>query len=380
MQTAIGHRPLRALALALAGLGALVVLLGPERAPAQSALERFNEIQGKLDDAEHREGVLTTTISAYNDRIDSLRGDIAELRNREAVVEAELTRIQNELTAAENRLAELRARLRRSLEILSQRLVDIYKSNEPDALTVILESDGFGDLLERDEYLQRIENMESGVIVRVRDLRDQTETAVEQITIARDEVAAKEAELEKTRSQLQSRNSELASARSKQQKALASTREDRKHLEGDLSEVSKQVQEQLSGSSSPLPAGPIQGGSAGFIWPVNGPVTSGFGYRWGRMHEGVDIGVPSGTPIRAAKAGSIELAGPTGGYGNYTCIDHGGGLSTCYAHQSSFAKTSGSIAQGEILGYVGCTGHCFGDHLHFEVRINGSATDPMGYL
>lgn len=380
MQTSIAHRPLRAFAFALAGLGALAVLLAPSHAPAQSALERFNDIQGKLNEVEDREGVLTTTISRYNDRIDSLRGEIADLRNREAVVEKELARIQAELSAAEARLAELRARLQRSLEILSQRLVDIYKSNEPDALTVILESDGFGDLLERDEYLQRIQNMESGVIVRVRDLRDQTETTVEQITVARDEVAAKERELEQTRTQLESRNAELAAARTKQQSALGSVREQKKELEGDLSEVSKQVQEQLAGASSPLPAGPIQGAAGGFIWPVSGPITSGFGPRWGRVHEGIDIAAPGGTPIRAAKTGRIVIAAPTGGYGNYTCLDHGGGLSTCYAHQSGFARTSGSINQGEVLGYVGNTGASFGNHLHFEIRVNGAATDPMGYL
>ena len=70
-----------------------------------------------------------------------------------------------------------------------------------------------------------------------------------------------------------------------------------------------------------------------------------------------------------------------GGYGNYTCIDHGGGISTCYAHQSSFATSNGaSVSQGQVIGYVGCTGHCFGDHLHFETRVNGSPVDPMGYL
>ena len=102
--------------------------------------------------------------------------------------------------------------------------------------------------------------------------------------------------------------------------------------------------------------------------------------RWGRLHAGIDIAVPAGTPIRAAKSGSIVLAAPTSGYGNYTCIDHGGGISTCYAHQSSFARTSGFVSQGTVIGYVGCTGHCFGDHLHFEVRINGTAVDPLGYL
>jgi murein DD-endopeptidase MepM/ murein hydrolase activator NlpD len=99
------------------------------------------------------------------------------------------------------------------------------------------------------------------------------------------------------------------------------------------------------------------------------------------MHEGIDIAVPEGTPIRAAKGGTVIMASYNGGYGNYTCIDHGGGLSTCYAHQSAFAASSGqSVDQGQIIGYSGNTGSSTGPHLHFEVRINGAAQDPMGYL
>ena len=99
------------------------------------------------------------------------------------------------------------------------------------------------------------------------------------------------------------------------------------------------------------------------------------------MHEGVDIAVPAGTPIRASASGRVALAAYTGGYGNYTCVDHGGGLATCYAHQSSYAVGSGqSVRQGQVIGSVGCTGSCFGDHLHYEVRVNGAAVDPMGYL
>jgi murein DD-endopeptidase MepM/ murein hydrolase activator NlpD len=90
------------------------------------------------------------------------------------------------------------------------------------------------------------------------------------------------------------------------------------------------------------------------------------------------------TPIRAAASGTViftQSEASSGGYGNYTCIDHGGGLSTCYAHQTSFAVAEGqSVSQGDIIGYTGCTGYCLGPHLHFEVRINGSVTDPMGYL
>ena len=129
------------------------------------------------------------------------------------------------------------------------------------------------------------------------------------------------------------------------------------------------------------PAGPMTGGSGHLIQPTNGQFTSPFGQRWGRLHAGIDLADPTGTPIRAAAAGRVILMAPTGGYGNYTCINHGKSISTCYAHQSRFGTDLGAmVEQGEVIGYVGNTGHSFGAHLHFEVRINGRPVDPMGYL
>ena len=152
-------------------------------------------------------------------------------------------------------------------------------------------------------------------------------------------------------------------------------------LEGDLKALEAEqarVQAALTGVAAP---GPIQAGSGQLIWPVNGPVVSPFGMRWGRLHAGVDIAVPSGTPVRAAKSGNVLIAGWVGGYGNYTCIGHGGGLSTCYGHQSSIGTSVGAhVSQGQVIGSSGCTGHCFGPHVHFETRINGAPVNPMGYL
>ena len=103
--------------------------------------------------------------------------------------------------------------------------------------------------------------------------------------------------------------------------------------------------------------------------------------RWGRIHTGIDIGVSYGTPIHAAASGQVIYAGWMEGYGNLVFIDHGRGISTGYAHQSSIAVSNGqSVTQGQVIGYVGCTGHCFGPHLHFEVRVNGTPVDPLGYL
>ena len=99
------------------------------------------------------------------------------------------------------------------------------------------------------------------------------------------------------------------------------------------------------------------------------------------MHEGIDIGVGYGTPIHAAAAGTVIYCGWEAGYGNLVVIDHGGNLATAYGHQCSIAVTCGQqVSQGDVIGYVGCTGHCSGPHLHFEVRVNGNPVDPLGYL
>ena len=118
--------------------------------------------------------------------------------------------------------------------------------------------------------------------------------------------------------------------------------------------------------------------ASGFIWPVGGPVVSPFGWRWGRMHEGIDIGAGYGAPIVASASGVVIFAGWMGGYGNLIIIDHGGGLATAYAHQSSFAVGGGPVSQGQTIGYVGCTGHCYGPHLHFRGARERRGGRPAG--
>jgi murein DD-endopeptidase MepM/ murein hydrolase activator NlpD len=376
----------RRVAVGLAAALACAIAVSPVGgAIAQDLQSQLDAKRAQLDEANQQEGVLSSEIAHYSDRIDQVAGEVAVLRNREAIVQAQLDEVKARLRREKHHLEILRARLGRSLKVLRDRLVAIYRADEPDALTVILNSDGFDDLLDRYEYLQRIEEQDASIVNRVRGLRDETRDTVERIEAARDEIAARKAELERTRMELEAREAELDAVRDRKQGALDEVQATQERLEGDIGDLEGQIQAALQAAQSettaPLPAGPIQGESAsGFIWPVNGPVVSPFGMRWGQLHAGIDIAVPAGTPIRASKSGTIALAAPYGGYGNYTCIDHGGGVSSCYAHQSSFAVTSGSVSQGQVIGYVGCTGHCFGDHLHFEIRINGAPTDPLGYL
>jgi murein DD-endopeptidase MepM/ murein hydrolase activator NlpD len=192
------------------------------------------------------------------------------------------------------------------------------------------------------------------------------------------------------RDELVAREHALVDARAGKASLLASVREERHEDEEDLeemlaasAEIAATIQAAQAAAAAAQGAPTVGSGTApagGFVWPVQGVLTSGFGPRWGRMHEGIDIGAPGGTPIVAAAAGTIIYAGWLGGYGNLTLIDHGDGVATAYGHQSAFTVTSGPVSQGQVIGAVGSTGNSTGDHLHFEVRINGGAVDPLLYL
>jgi len=384
-------------ALALAGLGLIAVPRASRSESFQAIQSSIQEKQGAIDNARAKEGVLTGDISALSKRIRSLTREIGTLRRREARVQntldarrAQLARVQARYQREHERFIALRRKLRRVQGVLAARLVEIYKSDQPDMMSVILESDGFSDLLVRADYMKLIGEQDSVIVDKVRVLKKKS--AQKRLLLVVLKLKAQEAvrvievkqrELQEARTAIQSNEADLAAARRYKSGKLGNVKAHRHELEGDLRELqaaSAQVTNQLQGSG-PAPAGPIRQGGGGYIWPVNGPVVSPFGQRWGRLHAGVDIAVPAGTPIRAAASGSVAMAGWMGGYGQYTCIQHGGGIATCYAHQSSIGVSAGqSVKQGQVIGSVGCTGHCFGDHLHFEVRINGSPVDPMGYL
>ncbi len=388
-------------AFPLAALAALVALL--LLSPAASAEDLNSELEekeAKLSKVRERQGVLTSTISRYGERIDRLTGEVAALRTEEAAVrarlvakQAELDRAVDELDTAKKHLAVVRARLKRSLVALRERLVAMYQTGTPDMLSVILDSEGYEELINRTEYLERIHGMDKAIVGRVRELRNQVKDTVARlrsakntIESARDAIAVEKEQLTVARQAVQDRQGALVSVRGERMDALEKIDSTEEELHGDVAAIQAELAAELAGfGSAPLPAGPIVPGSgSGLIWPVSGAVVSGFGMRWGRMHNGIDIAVPAGTPIYAAASGTVVLQqgeAESGGYGNFTCIDHGGGLQTCYAHQSTFATSAGqSVSQAQVIGYVGCTGHCYGDHLHFETRVNGVATDPLGYL
>jgi murein DD-endopeptidase MepM/ murein hydrolase activator NlpD len=385
--------------VAVAALAALCVpvALGQSLIDRKDALDSsISGLRSEIEEAKAREGVLSTEISDASSRIDALSGDIGVLTDR-------LAALETELAAHREHLARLQARYREQTEELarlaqehavaqrrlSERLVELYKTGQTSELEILLQAQSFSDLLDQLDYFQAIGEQDKAIVDTIK--RIQTEVRAARLETARikaevaDETAVlaqKTAEQREARAQLIAEQAALAAARENKQSLLTGIREERHEAEENLEEMvaaSAAIAEQIRESQVPAPpTGPPS--SSGFIWPVSGPVTSGFGWRWGRLHEGIDIGAACGTPIRAAASGTVIYAGWMSGYGNITIVDHGGGIATAYGHQSSISVGSGSVSQGQIIGAVGSTGFSTGCHLHFEVRVNGTPVDPLGYL
>jgi murein DD-endopeptidase MepM/ murein hydrolase activator NlpD len=363
---------------------------------------KIRKTQGSLARKQGKARILTTQISGYSTRIRRLQGNITVLEGRQARIQsdldvkrAKLLATQRDLRTARARLAKLRLKLARGRKVLAERLVELYQDDRPDIVTVVLSARGFSDLIESGDFIARVSAQDKKVITAVRAAKKETTTTVSHLgTLERRQRALTAAILERrnevarVRLALVGRRNQFASVRSQRAATLATVRSQaatlHKHLDSLQSEaraVEAKIRAAQAGPRA-LAAGPIRGNGR-FIWPVNGPITSPFceSRAWERCHPGIDIGVPAGTPIRAAGSGRVILMAPTSGYGNYTCIQHTAAISTCYAHQSRFGTHVGAtVRQGQVIGYSGCTGLCFGDHLHFEVRVNGAVTNPLNYL
>jgi murein DD-endopeptidase MepM/ murein hydrolase activator NlpD len=360
---------------------------------------RISGLRDSIERAKAKEGVLTSEITDASSRIDALSGDIDVLSAKLATLESDLAAHRSRLARLEVKLREQAATLQRLTQEhavaqrrLEERLVQLYESNEASELEILLQAQSFSDLLEQLDYFRAIGEQD-------KDIADTMERLQVQMRIAKEETAATKAEVASATAILAQKTEEQRAARAAllaRQAALAAAKDDKESLlagvrvqqhkdEEDLEAMqaaSAAIAAQLEDSAGSSGGGGGGGApsASGFIWPVSGPITSGFGWRWGRMHEGIDIGAACGTPIRAAASGTIVYAGWMDGYGNLTIIDHGGGMATAYAHQSAIYFGGGSVSQGQTIGAVGSTGHSTGCHLHFEVRVNGTPVNPLNYL
>lgn len=367
-----------------------------ELADVQAEISRINDqidatrqervaVQDELARAETRLAELALALGNARSRVEEVSTQIG-------TQEGELARIRGQLDALAAELARTRADIAQTTERLQEQAVAMYMDRAAgytglvftlrsvEEATVGLQY--AGEVVATSEELLRTLETLQNTEVRQQEAIEANESAVEslitELQVKREELVVEEARAAAAADAMQAEVAEIA-------ELLAEVNRDIELFEGELAahEADEARLEQAIAVASAT-----GGSNPGILaWPVNGPVSSPFGYRihpitgTRRLHAGIDVSAGYGAPISSAGNGVVILAEWFGGYGNTVVIDHGGGLTTLYAHQSALAVSVGqSVTVGDVIGYVGSTGFSTGPHLHFETREYGTPVNPMGYL
>ncbi|MBU6363270.1 MAG: M23 family metallopeptidase [Acidobacteria bacterium] len=366
----------------------------------QAVDQRLYSAEARLMAVINRQAVLTSDLASVNGRLrDVIRRLEPLAERRDAAVAAHrmaigtLAQVNRDLSFQRRQLGIATGRLKLQRQALVERIREIYRTQDDDPLLGLLQGGSLAELAGAATGIERVTDGDRDMIAAVARYRNLTRSSAARIAVLQDRAAAAEdraaeraASAKAAAHDLDVEQRVLRRTKRVRARMLATIRVDRGHIEDDtkaLREQSFSLARRIAEIQGVPYAEPsdVTPSEAGFTWPTSGQITSGFGPRWGRMHEGLDIAAPIGRPITAAKSGKVIVAGPSGGYGNLVVIDHGGGLSTAYGHQSRIAVAVGDVVtQGGLVGYVGSTGHSTGPHLHFEVRVNGAARNPLPYL
>jgi murein DD-endopeptidase MepM/ murein hydrolase activator NlpD len=377
----------------------LLGLVAPEFAGAQTPPDpkaRRDQLANAIEDVSAEEAAaitelqgITTQRQELEARVAALDAQIAEATRRVEAAEAEVARIQAQIETVQRDIDRIQAEIEASKAKFNQSVLTLYKGggNAASNFTLLSTGGGAHDVIAGSKYLGENSRQFERELERQGSLKDQLDDA--QNDLRKEQAKAQEAQqvaaqerdrVGQLRTEADGQRDQVAAAEQREQAAIADIRARKADFEAQYNAVQAQIAAMVS-RGNPTP------GNHRFIWPVDGPVSSGFGARVqpiigaSTFHPGVDIAVSQGTPIKAAGDGVVKMAGPNGGYGNFTLVDHGGGLATGYGHQSRIAVSVGQhVSTGEVIGYVGSTGTSTGPHLHWEVRVNGNPVDPMGWV
>ena len=331
--------------------------------------ERREQLQAEIEQREAEAGSLEDEARALNKNMIVLRADIAKL-------DSEIADIESQVRTAQARIDSLQSEIDKIQKIATRQAVSLYKSGATETLDALLNARSLTELDNRVEMLGVAAQENTGALVQYGRLQVEIEAAHQDLYDKKKSLEGVREEQQKYYASLDEQHEKLQAKIAQIEAELGEKHALEEHLEADIQAMEQKILEKTTLHSVAI----LGKSSQGYIWPLNGNITSYYGPRWGRMHTGIDIDGSTGQPIVASNSGTVIMASSYSGYGNAVIIDHGG-VQTLYAHLSSFNVSNGQqVSQGEIVGAVGCTGSCTGDHLHFEVRVNGSPVDPLNYL
>ena len=351
---------------------------------AENLEAELSDVQSQMNEAQHRKELAEEQIGSVSELLRQIQSELDVALNELHAIEVQQSQVNAQIQQTEVELTAAQKRLDERERILNKRLRDVYMHGKLNYLEVILGAKNFTDFANRLEFLKRIVSADLNLITEIRAERELILQKKQQLEVQRQQLAKLQAEAEAKKTVVENKKQDqlIVLARLQDEKALAEA--SYAELQATSQDIEARIRARQQQGAS---AGQVVHCSGVFIWPTSGPITSPFGYRihpiFGTQiyHSGIDIGVDTGTPIMAADSGVVVEADWLGGYGYAVVIDHGNGLSTLYGHNSELAVSPGqSVQQGQVIAYAGSTGYSTGPHCHFEVRVDGSPVDPMGYL
>lgn len=389
----------------MASLLALSILLGGQAMHVPSYADdlddQVQDLQGQIDSSRLEQENWQQVIEDVSAKLKQIQADLDAANARLQSIRSRQSEINAQIVQTQNEIVKMEAYLKTRQNVLNRRVRAIYMHGQLNYLEVILGANSFSDFANRVELLKRVIRSDYNLILEIQKQKAAIEAKKAQLEEDKRQLDALAAEAEKTQK-------EIAAKKAEQQKVLDAAKSNKaaaaqmeQDLNAQLASVRNLIQQRLAAAEAARQAAQqassdeggggsddnyVQGTGA-MGWPCSGPITSPFGYRTHPIfgttifHAGIDIGVDYGTPIHAADSGVVVYSGWISGYGNAVIIDHGGGISTLYGHNQSLAVSEGqSVSKGSVIAYAGSTGNSTGPHCHFEVDVNGSPVNPMGYL
>ena len=391
----------------MASFLALSILLGGQAihmpAYADDLDDQVQDLQGQIDSSRLEQENWQQVIEDVSAKLKQIQADLDAANARLQSIQTKQAEINAQIAQTQNEIVKMEAYLKTRQDVLNRRVRAIYMHGQLNYLEVILGANSFSDFANRVELLKRVIRSDYNLILEIQKQKAAIEAKKAQLEEDKRQLDALAAEAEKTRQ-------EIAKKKAEQQKVLDAAKSNKaaaaqmeQDLNAQLASVRNLIQQRLAAAEAARQAAQQQAasddeggggsddnyvqGTGAMGWPCSGPITSPFGYRTHPIfgttifHAGIDIGVDYGTPIHAADSGVVVYSGWISGYGNAVIIDHGGGISPLYGHNQSLAVSEGqSVSKGSVIAYAGSTGNSTGPHCHFEVDVNGSPVNPMGYL
>ena len=349
------------------------------RAQLSSLEEQKAEVQERIADLTAQKDDVQATRDALQQEIDLTREEIS-------TVEAYIDRLQGQIDVKTTELDAAEKALEQKEEEFARTVRTTYEQGDVSYLEVLLNSSSFSDLLSRMEIVTSLMDYSQKVVDEYKAAKEDIEQKRDDLQNTQDEQKDYQENLSYKVDDLAASEAEQAALQESLEAYVAESEAEYDRIAAEMQSVSDEI---AAMSAQAAQNGSVPMGDGTLIWPTPSCTTNSSAYGWRihpiygtpKFHAGEDIPAGYGAEILAAASGTVVTAGWVSGYGNYTVIDHGGGMMTAYGHQSQILVSVGqTVTQGDLIGYVGSTGNSTGPHLHFEVYINGSTVDPKSFF